>query len=189
MDSELVLGLINNCKLSKQTLYSEANKSDWGNLGKRGGFDYKPPYGWIGIGLDVLNKYDEGNNDWLSKDGNKNEWAVAYANASQRTINHILTSGFRIGNGQAYANYDDIYHPGHKVGRGVYCSPNVEIMETYAKFDREMEINGKKYILGLMLRVNPKKIRCPSENKQFWVLNPGDDEIRPYRILIKEIIE
>lgn len=35
-----------------------------------------------------------------------------------------------------------------------------------------------------MCRVDPKKIRQPNDN--FWVLNPTQDEIKPYRILIKK---
>ena len=35
-----------------------------------------------------------------------------------------------------------------------------------------------------MLRVKPDKIRIPKKENNDWVLNP--DEIRPYRILLKE---
>jgi hypothetical protein len=38
-----------------------------------------------------------------------------------------------------------------------------------------------------MIRVNPEKIRMCAENSDLWVLNGNDDEIRPYRILIKKI--
>ena len=183
MNSELESGLLLKCKLLRQMINSEANKSRWGNGGKRGGFDYKPPYGWVGIGLNVWEKYDSGNNDWLAKNGNRNEWAVAYANASERTIKFILEGGFRVGLGQFYANDDDIYHPGNKVGEGVYCSPNADIMEEYSR--EYIEIGGKKYKMGLMVRVKPDKIRCSSEGLNYWVLN--SDEIRPYRILLKEI--
>ena len=183
MNSELEQRLFEKCKLPSSMLNSEANKSNWGEGGKRGGFDYKPPYGWIGIGLKVLEKYDHVNNDWIAHNGNKNEWAVAYANASERTLNFILEDGFRAGRGQAFENYDDIYHPGNKVGQGVYCSPNVDIMEQYSR--ESIEIEGKKYKMGLMVRVKPDKIRCPSIQSNYWVLN--SDEIRPYRILLKEI--
>ena len=37
-----------------------------------------PPLGWIGYGLNVIRNYDNGNDDWLAYNGNKNEWAVVY---------------------------------------------------------------------------------------------------------------
>ncbi len=40
-------------------------------------------------------------------------------------------------------------------------------------------------MFGLMVRVKPDKIRCPSEIPDYWVLNPTTDEVRPYRILLK----
>ena len=46
---------------------------------------------------------------------------------------------------------------------------------------------GIEYKILLMCRVNPAKIRQPSEHDKFWVLNPTPDEIRPYRILLKRI--
>ena len=40
--------------------------------------------------------------------------------------------------------------------------------------------------MGFMMRVNPKKIKKPEEQPDYWVLNATPDEIRPYRILVKE---
>ena len=37
----------------------------------------------------------------------------------------------------------------------------------------------------LMCRVNPTKIRQPTQYDNFWILNPASNEIRPYRILLK----
>ncbi len=46
----------------------------WGINEIRGGEKYIPPLkGWYGIGLKVLNQYDNGNNDWLDYNNNKNE--------------------------------------------------------------------------------------------------------------------
>ena len=36
-----------------------------------------------------------------------------------------------------------------------------------------------------MTRVNPEKIRSPGGTPVDWILNGNDDEIRPYRLLIK----
>ena len=41
----------------------------------------------------------------------------------------------------------------------------------------------------MMCRINPKKIREPDRGNEnpYWVLNGNSGEIRPYRILIKEL--
>ena len=36
------------------------------------------------------------------------------------------------------------------------------------------------------MRVKPDKIRISSDNPDYWVLEPTDDEMRPYRLLVKE---
>ena len=90
MNSELEKGLMLECHLSPKDFNSNANKTIWGNGGKRGGFDYNPPLDWKGIGLNVLGKYDNGNNDWLNNNGNNNEWAVAYHSTNARNLKFIL---------------------------------------------------------------------------------------------------
>ena len=190
--SELEKGLMLECKLDQDLFYSKANKINWGNGGKRGGFEYNPPHGWIGIGLKVLGKYDNGNDDWLGNDGNKNEWAVAYRIVSGEYIKNILSDGFLVGMMNFFQDYDDIYHPGKKVGRGVEFFHNpkqIDELFSFMKSRYEININEKKYISALMIRVKPDKIRCPNggeEVKESWILNSSDDEIRPYRILLKE---
>ena len=39
---------------------------------------YNPPLGWIGIGLNVWDKYDDGDNTWIGMSNAKGEWCVAY---------------------------------------------------------------------------------------------------------------
>ena len=78
----------------------------------------------------------------------------------------------------------DINHPGEKVGVGVYCSPDINIIEAYSGI---MNIQGNKYKVAFMLRVKQDKIRIPSNQKNYWVLNGDFSELRPYRLLIKKI--
>ena len=161
---------------------------------KRGGYDYYEPIGWMGFGLKVLGKYDNGNNDWLACNGNKNEWAVAYHGIGisqnynlENVINNIANEGFKIGKIHACQFDDDLNHKGQKVGIGIYCSPNPLVMEQFASLSKtNIIIKGKRYQMGFMMRVKPDKIRISSSIKDYWVLNPSNDEIRPYRILVKE---
>jgi len=206
--------LFTGCTLKKSMLDARGNNADggWGKGEKRGGEEYIPPEGWIGYGLKVLDKYDlekEGKqNDWLAYDNREGEWCVAYhgvgseysskevAKAVNGIANFTLKEKKNLNNNineeeddeeeYDYAEDDDIRHPGNKVGRGVYCSPNPDVMDNYAG---KVEINNEIYKMGFMLRVNPEKIRVPVGNLNFWVLNGNPDEVRPYRILIKKVEE
>ena len=183
------------CKLNRNMLDSRGNRiSGWEFGGKRGGKDYFPPEGWKGFGLKVKDKYDNGNNDWLAANGNKNEWAVAYHGIGTKlgydledATNKIVAGGFKAGKGQYYANDEDENHPGEKVGIGVYSTPNPKEMEKYAKKSKTKTIiNGKTFMMAFMMRVKPDKIRYSKRKPEYWVLNGTIDEIRPYRILVKE---
>ena len=64
------------CKLTIEQLDARGNRSEgWGEGEQRGGKDYDPPLGWIGIGLKVLDKYE--NNIWIGMDNVEGEWCVA----------------------------------------------------------------------------------------------------------------
>jgi hypothetical protein len=163
----------------------------WAHGENRGGRPYNPPDGWIGYGLNVLSKYDNGNNDWLACNGRPGEWCVAYHGAChgqssdevKKKIKLILETNLKPGSGQAYSSYDDANHPGQKVGVGVYCSPNPSVIDGYAGI---MEVHGHNYKVAFMLRVKPDKIRYSSSQPDYWVVNGNFDELRPYRLLIKQ---
>ena len=67
------------CKITPDMFDSRGNNKHggWRENEKRGGEEYIPPKGWIRYGLNVLGKYVNGNNDWLSYDGRKGEWCIA----------------------------------------------------------------------------------------------------------------
>ena len=155
--------------------------------GKRGNLPYIPPLGWIGFGLKVLDKYDNGDNNWLGNCNSPGEWAVAYHEISRlssmenKIIIKMIFEGFFMGMQQICQNNNDKYHPGKLVGRGVYFSPNIEVLEPYTNMT---EIYGKNYKIILMVRIKPSAIRgC--EKFPYYVVNGSFDEVRPYRILFK----
>ena len=194
--------IMDGCKLNKNMLDDNGNRViGWAEGEKRGGYNYYPPLdNWIGFGLKVTGKFDNGNDDWLACDGNKNEWAVAYhgvrtkmekSDGSKYTledaVGNIYKGGFKIGKAQAQESYNDLNNKGKTVGKGIYCSPKPEVLEQYASYSKSHTIiNGKRYMMGFMMRVKPDKIRISSKVPDYWVLNPTSDEIRPYRILVKE---
>ena len=183
--------IMEGCKLNQSMLDSEGNReSGWEVGGTRGGYPYTPPEGWIGYGLKVRGKYDNGNDDWLACNGNTNEWAVAYHGVGrgfgmtlENAAHNIIVGGFKAGGGQYYESHDDANHPGQKVGRGVYCSPEPKVMDDYAQ---STKLNGKSYKMGFMMRVKPNKIRYSNKKKDYWVLDGTTEQMRPYRLMIKE---
>ena len=74
----------------------------------------------------------------------------------KKNIKAILETNLRPGGGQAYRNYNDDNHPGNKVGVGVYCSPNLSVIDVYEGI---MEVNGHIFKVAFMVRVKPDKIR------------------------------
>ena len=74
-------------------------------------------------------------------------------------------------------------------------SPLIRIATGYSQSG--VRFNGQNYYLVFMCRVNPKKVRISNRNNNYWIvsgepinsnsLNRHDDEIRPYRILLKKI--
>ena len=155
----------------------------------RGGEQYNIPVGWIGFGLEVLNRY--GNDDWLGNDGRDGEWAVAYhgfgksysGNNLKNLIKTIVHDNLRPGGGQACSGSNDKRHPGQLCGRGVYITPNINIAHRYAGF---LPLGNKTYNIVIMVRVNTKYIREPDTALDYWIVDGNANQLRPYRLLIKE---
>ena len=65
-------------RLNKKLLDHRGNRKEgWGIYEKRGNKNYELPLGWIWIGLNVLDKYDFGNNTWIGMENMEGEWCVA----------------------------------------------------------------------------------------------------------------
>ena len=186
--------LLSGCKLNPFMLDERGDNCDggWGFNETRGNHPYYPPQGWIGYGLRVIDRFDKGNNAWIDYRNTEGEWSVAYHGVGSllgssellNIINFFFMNNLQTGIRQQFKDSKDIYHEGEKVGEGVYVTPNPKVLEQYCGV---FNYNGAKYKIGFMTRVKPEKIRCPEEEKDFWVINGTDNEIRPYRILMKEI--
>ena len=187
---------LNNVILSTSLFNMEfsKDKNDWPeqNL-KRGGRQYYPPYGWIGIALNIKDKYKAKNNKWIGKINKEGEWAVAYhgvgkGNVFNKVLN-IINSNLKEGSGQLYKELDNNEETKDEYiscGEGVYVSPKIEEAMKYA--DKiSLGNNSLKFKFVIMVRVNPNKIRSPGGSPAFWILNGKDEEIRSYRILIKTV--
>ena len=169
VEEELIIPIL---KLSKSMLSPlNNNKSEkvWKRGEKRGGEDYIPPIKWFNYAIKIKDCFLD--KKWIGHSNSKGEWGVAYCGIKSKDIEQI------------YENDDDIRHPGNKVGTGVYCPSDPTIMEKDAE---TINVNGKDYKVGFMVRVKPDKIRSSAKNKNIWIVNGNDNEFRPYGILIKE---
>ena len=202
--SYLFKNILEYCRISPLMFDKKYDNKDggWGIGQKRGPpnhlVDYDPPIGYLGYGLSVENKYDNGDNTWLGKDNKEGEWYIAYHGTDFKYVKDILEKGFGRGDGQYYSDDENINKlsnpPFEKCGKGVYCTPKIKEAETYAK---PIRIGNFNYIVVIMVRVNPYKIRIPVRKPDYWIVSGDDlkignirkydDEIRPYRILIKRI--
>ena len=184
--------LLNGCILSNQMLDFRGDRNiGWGEGESRGGKPYFPPKGWNGYGLNVLDRYDLGDNTWIDFKNTPREWSVAYHSMGTSLSgdkNPINFSNFNNMQNeetvmrQKFKLADDKYHMGEKVGEGVYMTPNPVIMEQFCSV---YQYGGETFKIGIMCRVRPEKIRCPSQSEDYWIINGTDNEVRPYRILIK----
>ena len=181
-------------KLSLDMLDARGNKYfNSSSINKiRGGRIYNGPIGWIGIGLNVTNKYE--NNNWFSNDKNLGVWCIGYHGVGKGLISAqvkavtgiIIKNTFKSTMHQAHEDCEDINHQGNKVGNGVYFSNNIETAELYSGIS---EIDGKKYKTVLMVRIRPDAIRECNCNDAigYYIVNGTIDEVRPYRILYKKV--
>ena len=158
---------------------------------KRGGEVYTVPVGWMGFGIEVTEryKYDQ---DWIASDGRKGEWAVAYhgfgcAMQSQQIksiIKTIIHDNLKPGGGQAYQGAPDSRHPGRNCGTGVYITPDINVAYGYAGM---ITLGKKNYKLVIMVRVNMEYVRIPTSQPNYWIIDGKTDQLRPYRLLIKDM--
>lgn len=102
--------------------------SGWGISQKRGPtkylIDYDPPLNRIGYGLNVLDKYDGGDNSWLDYHNKEGECYIAYHGTNGRFVNNILNEGLKKGGRQQCKNSNNInplsQQEFRKCGEGVY---------------------------------------------------------------------
>ena len=183
--------LKNECNISNNYLDSKGNTINPNSSNNliRGTERYDPPYGWIGIGLNVIGKYDNNNNEWLTNNSDSSEWAIAYhgispkiqSNIVKKLLKYIITkNSLKKDISKIKSNLNDKRNWG-KVGDGIYLTPNITIAEHYTGI---IPFNNKRYKVLFMARVYIKGIREP-EHSNFWVLD--EKYIRIYRILFKEI--
>eukprot|EP00930_Biecheleria_cincta_P013518 TRINITY_DN12005_c0_g1_i1.p1 TRINITY_DN12005_c0_g1~~TRINITY_DN12005_c0_g1_i1.p1 ORF type:complete len:743 (+),score=141.41 TRINITY_DN12005_c0_g1_i1:115-2343(+) len=200
--------------LDENELFDYQYNSDWMGMSltdapieRRGGVLYRTPAGWKRVALNVWNKYDGGDNTWLGMEGKAGEWAVAYHGCAMAVVPLIMNGGFRVGTGQGAKNCSDT-RTDKLVGDGVYCTPNIRVVECYANGNEDgasenktdaVKVDGRTWYFAFQCRVRPEAINRPDRHFAHcndeevmgvdgvfeWIINSPDD-IRPYAILVRE---
>ena len=178
---------IPNKKLDQRGDFVIPNLSD--NI-KRGTQIYYPPYGWMGIGLNVLGNYlgnnEDGDGIWLKRK-NDSKWTNAYIGFNKNFDNDKIKKELYdyIVNGknleEKEINFLDKRHWVNKISKGIILYPKVQEAE---KNCCVVELNKINYKILLMARVKINEIIEP-ENGEFWALDK--QFVRIYRIIFKEI--
>ena len=167
------------------------NENEWpeNNL-KRGGKKYYPPYGLIGVALKIDHKYDKNNNVWLGKKNKEGEWPVAYLGIAKgnvfKKILSVINNSLIKDSENFIKNIEKIQNKFIFGGEDVYVTPNIKNAIEHADIIK-LGGNDFKFKFVIMARVNPNKIRSHIGLKEGWILRGNNEEIRPYRLLIKEI--
>uniref|UniRef100_A0A914PGF6 Ubiquitin-like domain-containing protein n=1 Tax=Panagrolaimus davidi TaxID=227884 RepID=A0A914PGF6_9BILA len=139
----------------------------------RGGKQYNRPIGSMRYAIKVDGKYPD--KRWLGctgKDGE--EWPVAYHGTEEDRCREITKRGFDLAKCRRFV-----------FGRGIYCTPDPETAELYAK---KYTYQGKQYRLIFQTRVNPKEMVVVKEAGvggvgEYWLL-PDGDNLRPYGVCV-----
>lgn len=155
--------------------YDFTNINDAGRSYRRGGYPYYRPCGWKRLALRVVGVF--GNDKWLGSTGSApGEWPVSYHGTASTADGNIAQVGYELSKGR-----------GFQFGKGVYCTPSVEVATKYAQ---EFTHNGKRYQIILQSRVSPENLQIIKEKKpgdgEYWV-QPQHDCIRAYSICYRQI--
>ena len=159
----------------------------WGINERRGGENYLPPLKkWNGYGLNVINKYDNGNNIWLDYHNLEGEYSIGYLGISNlkdeiENIVYLEEDSQNIINSINEPEPDENNIKNFKKGNRVCVFQDPEIAEKNAGY---IEINGYLIIIMFMIRINPNEKR---NYNGCWIIDSSPKNIRPYRILIKKL--
>jgi hypothetical protein len=115
--------------------------------------------GFIGIALDVPR------GDWLAKDGNDDEWIVAYHGTGLQATQSIIREGLRPGPGQAFQNNLNLnpLSAAGQIGVGIFCTPNLQEAINHNR--------AQNVVCILQCRVNPRALKINDGIN--WVVNSG----------------
>jgi len=191
------LALFEECHVSENMLNPKYNRTyNYNFKDDRGTLPYYPPLNWTRYGMNIAYFGFKDEDDWIQMNKNPNEWAVAYHGLRHdpiKTVDLIMNQShgkLKTGSGNVWEsstniNKLDIEGFGKPCGKGVYCSPNIEIADSYST-EVQYDNNTKKAKIAFMCRVNPKELKIPQDSNNFYIVTSSEN-IRPYGFLVNKI--
>ncbi|EAR86686.1 NAD:arginine ADP-ribosyltransferase (macronuclear) [Tetrahymena thermophila SB210] len=144
----------------------------------RGNLVYNFPNICVRLGLSVLNKFDDGNNAWLSMDNSPGEWAVVYTWISEIKL-CSLKSGTK--NENKYSKQYEFIPQ-----NALQCSQSIENLQKFIQ--NPILIGSQAFIIAYQCRANTTEILLSTEYPDVSFLDRSKmDTIRPYGIIIKQV--
>ena len=144
------------------------NLKDDGKVHIRGSREYKRPYGWKRLALNLSEKFRS--EAWLWE-GSADSWAVSYHGTNKQSAEEIVKTKYDLSKGKRF-----------NFGRGIYSTPEPSIAE---KFSEAFKYQGRWYKVILQNRVNMEDTKYIAEKEFFLTKNPNN--IIPYGILYKKL--
>jgi hypothetical protein len=160
---------------------------------RRGGYPYIPPAGWKRFGMNVLGKF-QGGDQWLGMENSPGEWAAVYHGTKCTYVKSITENPLETG-------------PHNFYGDGIYCSSNPVIAEKYTDvLTLRQSSERATYRYMFHCRVNVSNVHhcqatpCPearssqytlheTQEPGIWFVNCRNESyqnIRAYGLLVKE---
>jgi len=145
---------------------------------------YILPAEWTRYDLNVLNKYEDGNK-WLDPFQDPENWYRAFHGTENTYQSFDQQSACVNAPPSIYCNEFRSARVTAS-GRSIYCSP-------YPKFAEDRHVHlvtidtkkgQKTYKFMLQVAVNPSRVHFTND-KNIWIV-PNPQDIRPYRVLIKD---
>ncbi|EAR94864.2 kinase domain protein (macronuclear) [Tetrahymena thermophila SB210] len=159
---------------------------------------YYFPLDYLGFAINVQ-KFIQDNSEWLSK-GPK-AWIVLYHGTDLKGYQCIPESYIKPGNRNAYGNYK-CRLTGEFIKEGSQANTYLSDLATLGKYKATfkdtaenyctpIEFCNKQYKLIFQCRVNPKYVKSPKDRVHYFTVEAqyAQENIRPYRILLKEHIQ
>merc|ERR1712187_409782 len=109
---------------------------------------YHQPAGWTRYGLNVMGKFNNGDDTWLHPFQHENNWWRAYHCTNEAGVTGIMGNGFKA---STYGDY----------GPGLYVSPYVEYAAKYAGKGLAIQTKSgnKNLLLAFQVAVRPGKAK------------------------------
>ena len=175
--------LIKDCSISPNNLEVKLGVPFFTETGIQliGGEKYFAPLGWFGLGI---------------KNNIDTNWPIAYITFSHKCNNSKIKQLFNeiieykkmdnlVIKKKDESKYESDKRSWSKIGSGIHLFQKIQKAERYTG---TFDINGKKYKILLMARVQQNKIKEPKNNKiDYWVVEK--EFVKIFRILFKENIK